>query len=398
MNHARAPEGRLELTWTNKDLRLLAHEDGSYEWVPPSEYRVAEVRLLDNAATVGAARADRSRAKDNLLVRGDAFNALTSLVELREFAGEYEGKVKLAYLDPPFNTGQAFPQYDDALEHSVWLTMMRDRLVQVRKLLAANGSVWVHLDDAEMAYCKALLDEVFGRDNFVSVVIWEKSDSPRMDAHNFSGRHDYILVYSKSPAFRVNRIGQGEIAAHYNKTDENGEAYYLKPLRAMGGQGSTRTARPTLYFPIEAPDGTLVYPRLPDGGDGAWRWQRDKVQRDKHLIEWVRTERGWSAYFRIYDKGRAVHPRPSGRTPRSAPTGPRSARSRLCSRTRRHSTRLDPSDYSPASSSSGRTRGTSSSTASWARERRPRLRTSSDGAGSALSARPRTLSSTSSRV
>src|SRR3954471_16866762 len=80
-----APQGRLELTWTNKDLRLLAHEDGSYEWVPPSDYRVAEVRLLDNAATVGESRADGGRAKDNLLVRGDALNALTSLAEIPEF-------------------------------------------------------------------------------------------------------------------------------------------------------------------------------------------------------------------------------------------------------------------------------------------------------------------------
>ena len=71
--------GRLELTWTNKDQRLLAHEDGSYEWLPPSDYRVAEVRLLDNAGTVGETRGDRARAKDNLLIRGDALNALTSV-------------------------------------------------------------------------------------------------------------------------------------------------------------------------------------------------------------------------------------------------------------------------------------------------------------------------------
>lgn len=123
--------GRLELTWTNKDQRLLAHEDGSYEWVPPADYRVAEVRLLHDAGTVGEVRGGpRSRARDNLLIRGDALNALTSLVKLPEFAREYAGKVKLVYLDPPFNTGQAFEQYDDALEHSVWLTMMRDRLLQ----------------------------------------------------------------------------------------------------------------------------------------------------------------------------------------------------------------------------------------------------------------------------
>lgn len=97
-------EGRLELTWTNKHLRLLAHDDGSYEWMPASDFRVAEVRLLHNAGSVGKVAPEWDRAKDNLLIRGDALNALTSLIELPEFAREYVGKVKLAYLDPPFNT------------------------------------------------------------------------------------------------------------------------------------------------------------------------------------------------------------------------------------------------------------------------------------------------------
>ena len=298
-------EGRLELTWTNKSERLLAHEDGSYEWVSPADYRVAEVRLLHDAATVGGV--GRTRAADNLLIQGDALNALTSLARLPEFASQCLGKVKLAYLDPPFNTQQSFMHYDDALEHSVWLTMMRDRLLQIADLLAPDGSVWVHLDDSEMAYCRVMMDEIFGRANFIATVIWEKSDSPRMDAQNFSGRHDYILVYSKTDAFSVNRLGQGEVPEHYNKLDEDGEPYYLKPLRAMGGQGSTRVARPTLYYALEAPDGTEVWPKLPDGGDGAWRWKKEKVARDAKLIEWSKTERA-GPYFRIYDNGKGRPP------------------------------------------------------------------------------------------
>ena len=93
-------EGRLELTWTNKPLRLLAHEDVSYEWVPASDYRVAEVRLLDDADAMGDVSATKKRASDNLLIRGDALNALTTLAELPEFAQELAGKVKLCYLDP----------------------------------------------------------------------------------------------------------------------------------------------------------------------------------------------------------------------------------------------------------------------------------------------------------
>ena len=163
-------EGRLELTWTNKHLRLLADDDGSYTWVSPSDYRVAEVRLLRDAGVVGITDAPE-RAADNLLIRGDALNALTSLVQLPEFARHYVGKVKLAYLDPPFNTQQSFLHYDDALEHSVWLTMMRDRLLQIKTLLASDGSIWVHCDDSEQGYLKVMMDEVFGRENFVAVSV-----------------------------------------------------------------------------------------------------------------------------------------------------------------------------------------------------------------------------------
>jgi adenine-specific DNA-methyltransferase len=92
------------------------------------------------------------------------------------------GKVKLAYLDPPFNTQQAFEHYDDALEHSVWLTMMRDGLLQIRKLLSPDGPVWVHCDDSEQAYLKVMMDEVFGRSNFIATVIWEKTFSIKSSA------------------------------------------------------------------------------------------------------------------------------------------------------------------------------------------------------------------------
>lgn len=301
-------EGRLELTWTNKPLRLLAHEDGSYEWVRPADYRVAEVRLLHDAATVGDT--SRVRARDNLLIRGDALNALTSLARLPEFAREYLGKVKLVYIDPPFNTQQSFLQYDDALEHSVWLTMIRDRLLQIRDLLAMDGSVWLHIDDSEMHRARSVMDEVFGPDQFVATVIWEKSDSPRMDAQYFSGRHDFILVYRRSEAFRMNRLEAGGIPKHYNKTAEDGRQYYLKPLRAMGGQGSTRKARPTLWYPLIAPDGSEVWPMRPDGVEGAWRWSAKKTEEEADRIEWVGSaETGWQPYFRIYaDTERGLPP------------------------------------------------------------------------------------------
>jgi adenine-specific DNA-methyltransferase len=223
--------GQLELTWTNKDERLLSNEDGSYEWVPPSDYRVSEVRLLNDATSVGVT--DSKRAADNLLIRGDALHALTSLAELSEFAVEYQKRVKLVYIDPPFNTGQAFAHYDDGLEHSVWLTMMRDRLEQVKKLLSDDGSVWVHLDDAEAAYCKVLMDAVFGRQNFVGTVVWEKADSPRNSARQFSTDQDYILVYSMDPGWKPNRLPRTAASdAIYSNPDgdERGDWYPGDPF------------------------------------------------------------------------------------------------------------------------------------------------------------------------
>lgn len=203
----------------------------------PADYRVAEVRLLDDAGTVGDVASKAKRATDNLLIRGDALNALTSLSELPEFASEYVGKVKLAYLDPPFNTQQSFLQYDDALEHSVWLTMMRDRLVQIKTLLSPDGSVWVHCDDSEHHRLRLVLDEVFGAECFVATVVWEKADSPRNSARQFSTDHDYMLVYSVSPEWQPNRLPRTEEAdSIYSNPDDDdrgpwiaGDPYANKP-------------------------------------------------------------------------------------------------------------------------------------------------------------------------
>jgi adenine-specific DNA-methyltransferase len=295
-------QGRLELTWTNKEERLVGREDGSYEWVPPSDHRVAEIRLLHDAGAVG------ENVDQNLLIRGDALHALRSLGDLEPYSERFLGNVKLAYLDPPFNTQQAFAQYDDALEHSVWLTMIRDRLSQVKRLLSPDGSVWIHCDDSEQAYLKAVMDEVFGRDNFVATVIWEKTDSPRMDAAYFSVRHDYILVYRKSELFSVNPLSLDDEGTHFNKVTEDGQRYYLKPLRASAGEGSTRQARPNLYFGIKAPNGRRIYPKLPDGGDGRWRWSKDRVKSNADLIEWVDGRDGWNPYYRIYEPEERTRP------------------------------------------------------------------------------------------
>lgn len=248
--------GRLELTWTNKDQALLWSDDGSYRWVPPSDYRVAEVRLLHDAGHVGEVGPATVRVGENLLIRGDALNALTSLARIPEFQREYLGKVKLAYLDPPFNTQQAFEQYDDALEHSVWLTMMRDRLVQIKRLLAADGSVWAHCDDSEQAYLKVLMDEVFGRDAFVATVVWQKRYS-RDNRPAIGTVHDFILVYAPSGTdWKFHRNLLPPSVGRYQNPDNDARG----PWQSIALQAQAGHATASQFYTIVTPSGRAVDP------------------------------------------------------------------------------------------------------------------------------------------
>lgn len=249
----------LELTWTNKAKRLLAPDDGSYEWVSTSDHRVAEVRLLRDAAAVGKVHSESRREQDNLLIRGDALNAMTSLSKLPEFAREYAGKVKLCYIDPPFNTGQAFEHYDDGLEHSVWLTMMRDRLLQIRDLLAPEGSVWVHLDDREVHRARLVLDEVFGPEAFISTVVWENFYG-RSNTAAISPSHNYLHVYSPIGKERwryVRRLlpREGKSRSKYSNPDNDSRG----PWR-NGPIFASEERHDGLMYEVTTPGGRKVSP------------------------------------------------------------------------------------------------------------------------------------------
>ncbi len=280
---------KLELTWIGKENRprlepriLLEDPSRSYH----AAHRVSENDLFDNRLIFG----------DNLLA-------------LKALEQEFAGKVKCVFIDPPYNTGSAFAQYDDGIEHSLWLSLMRDRLEILRRLLSNDGSIWITLDDNEAHYMKVLCDELFGRSSFVANIIWEKSDSPRMDARLFSIRHDHLLVYAKDlQVVTLNRLDRDELPSHYNQIDENGRRYYLKPLRAMG-YADSRADRPTLFFPMTAPNNSVVYPIRQDGSDGRWRWGKERMDREPDRIEWVDGRNGWTPYYRVYgDEG-------SGRPP-----------------------------------------------------------------------------------
>lgn len=280
---------KLELTWIGKEKRpklepriLLEDPEKSYY----AKHRVTDCDIFDNRLIFG----------DNLLA-------------LKALEDEFSGRVICVFIDPPYNTGSAFEHYDDGLEHSIWLGLMRDRLEVIRRLMSDGGTLWITIDDNEAHYLKVLCDEIFGRANFVGNAVWEKADSPRMDAQFFSVRHDHLLVYAKDiTKAQWNKLATGGAPDHYDKTDSSGRRYYLKPLRAMGGQGDSRAARPTLYYPLIAPDRTEVYPVRQDGTDGAWRWNRTKVEQEQERIDWVNGRNGWTPYYRIYAEENATRP------------------------------------------------------------------------------------------
>lgn len=191
-------KGSLRLDWINKDLSLYYEIDEKEGkgvrpvWVPKNDIRVAEPRILRFVKNYGDA------TSGNMLIKGDNLLVLRSLVEM--FKGKREkDKVKCIYIDPPFNTGNAFDRYEDNLRHSEWLTMMRDRLYLLRKLIRKDGIIFVHVDDEEMAYLKVLMDEIYGRDNFISQIAWERSSVAGLGQGGkmVVNVTEYILAYAK---------------------------------------------------------------------------------------------------------------------------------------------------------------------------------------------------------
>jgi adenine-specific DNA-methyltransferase len=153
-------------------------------------------------------------AKDNLLIQGDNLEALKALLPF------YRGQVKCIFIDPPYNTKSAFEHYDDNLEHAQWLSMMLPRLQLLRELLRDDGSIWVTIDDNEGHYLKVMMDEVFGRGNFVANVVWQKKYAVASDAKGFSDFHDHIFVYTKNGKFQRNLLPRSDKQDSLYKHDD----------------------------------------------------------------------------------------------------------------------------------------------------------------------------------
>ena len=247
------------LNWVNKDQAMQA-------------INAVDYRLLNFNAGYGDAN------PNNMLIQGDNLEALRALMPY------YAGQVKCIYIDPPYNTQSAFAHYDDKLEHSQWLSMMTPRLMLLKDLLAQDGSIWVSIDDREAHYLKVLMDEIFGRENFIANVIWEKKYAASNDALWLSNDHDHIFVYAKNKQiWKPNKL---------ERSDQSNAAYKNPDNDPRGNwQSDNYTCnksieeRPNLYYPITNPHtGEQIYPKK----TAVWRYSQERhlANEQANLVYW----------------------------------------------------------------------------------------------------------------
>ena len=235
---------KLELTWIGKHKR------------PKLEARIL---LEDPEKSYHAKVRSESATFDNRLIFGDNLLALKALEQ------EFTGKVKCVFIDPPYNTGSAFAHYDDGLEHSIWLGLMRDRLEIIKHLLSDDGSLWITIDDNEAHYLKVLCDEVFGRGNFVGNIVWQHSIQGKNDAKLLSLHHNYVLVYRKSDSFIRNLLPRTEEHnTNYRNPDNDPKGAW------RSGDVRSPNYRENLRYIVRTPGGKEIQP--PPNG---WRWSED---------------------------------------------------------------------------------------------------------------------------
>lgn len=231
-----AQKQKLELTWIGKEKRARLEPRVLIE--DPEKSYHAGTRVTDKDIF------------DNRLIFGDNLLALKALEQ------EFAGRIKCIYIDPPYNTGSAFEHYDDGIEHSIWLSLMRDRLEVLHRLLAKEGSLWVTLDDNEAHYFRVMCDEVFGRANFIADITWQKKYSPGNNEKGISSDHDHVLVWAKErEAWQWNLLPRTEKQdASYKNPDND-------PRGVWKASDLTRAEhRDRDYYPITTPSGKQVWP------------------------------------------------------------------------------------------------------------------------------------------
>jgi adenine-specific DNA-methyltransferase len=277
---------------------------------------------------------------ENLIIEGDNLEVLKLLQKA------YLGKVKMIYIDPPYNTGNDFIYPDDYAEslktyleytgqvdaegrrfstntdtegrfHSKWLSMMYPRLYLARNLLRDDGVIFISIDDHEVRSLRALCDDIFGEENFLATVIWQKSYSPQMDAEGFSATHDYVVVFGRAAEARRLREPFEQDLSQFGFIDRNTGRHYRRRSLRKEGSNSLRSDAPGSWFPLTAPDGTQVWPYKPlkqgklDRVEGVWRWSlptyEDRLAQGS--VEWVETaDEGWQPFAKQFADSEAVRP------------------------------------------------------------------------------------------
>lgn len=236
------------------------------------------------------------KANENIIINGNNFAALCSL------KAKFAGKIKLIYIDPPYNTGSDTFSYNDNFNHSTWLVFMKDRLQLAKELLRDDGAIFVQCDDNEQAYLKVLMDEIFGRDNFISNFIRKTGQAARIDAKYISKQHDYLLLYSKNMEYILINKEIADNMDSYIYEDEFVDIRGKYKLNKLD-RGSIRYSD-SLDYPIKAPDGTLVYAGgVKEYNGWCWRWSKDKLDWgiENNFIVFKKNNNGiWSVYFKQY--------------------------------------------------------------------------------------------------
>ena len=241
---------KLELTWYGKDEPIRV-----------------EPRLLIENTVLSNTAADPDT--QNMLIHGD------NLLALKALESKFAGQVKCIYIDPPYNTGSAFEHYDDNLEHSQWLNLMRPRLEILWRLLSEDGSLWISIDDDEQAYMKVLCDELFGRSSFIASIIWQKRTSPDMRAVISDG-HDYVLVYAKDKdLFKQVRnrlpLSEEQRKSYKNPDNDPRGPWTSTDCTAQAGHGTADQ-----FYTLTTPVGRVI--ELPKSL--CWRFTKERMEEE----------------------------------------------------------------------------------------------------------------------
>lgn len=311
--------GEVALAWPYKDCYLEGGQTKEEE--KRKEIFFNEVlaqdeitRLLDPKVLTGFTRytaKGKEKVKDfrrdengvireNLIIKGN------NLLALHTLKHQFRGRVKLIYIDPPYNTGNDSFGYNDSFNHSTWLTFMKNRLEVARELLTPDGVIFVSCDDNEQAYLKILCDDIFQRDNYVGLISVAKGTTTGQDAKLLGSSVDYLLIYAKNiQAFELSGLPLSEKdLKRFSKQDKTGK-YSVLQLRKTGS-GDRKEDRPNLFYPITAPDGSQVLPIGPGGYESRWRVDKNTYDEwsKNGLIEWVERNGHYVPYVKYYVEGR----------------------------------------------------------------------------------------------